>query len=168
MKCIVFQPGDGIKDNDVVAAQCGNHRVVSQSCGRALQARLRWDGSRVTEEGVTVEEWPEMDVFVVSYSGWSSGEREERYADRLKGMLERDGRDYNDSVVIAASYDSPMTFFGRHNEVWLLKLDDGPATGAAAAGSGELLSTSAVEGELTNTTLLDELSGGAPNSTLSE
>ena len=125
-------------------------------------------GPAPSEEGVTVEEWPEMDVFVVSYSGWSSGEREERYADRLKGMLERDGRDYNDSVVIAASYDSPMTFFGRHNEVWLLKLDDGPATGAAAAGSGELLSTSAVEGELTNTTLLDELSGGAPNSTLSE
>ena len=110
----------------------------------------------------------DSDVFVVSYGGWSSGEREERYADRLKGMLERDGREYNDSVVIAASYDSPMTFFGRHNEVWLLKLDDGPAAGVAAAGSGELLSTSAVEGELTNTTLLDELSGGAPNSTLSE
>merc|ERR1719214_386740 len=127
-------------------------------------------GPAASEEGVTVEEWPEMDVFVVSYGGWSSSEREERYADRLKEMLERDGREYNDSVVIAAGYNSPMTFFGRHNEVWLLKLDDGPAAGAATAGSGEAPSTSAsrIEVDFANATLLDELTGGAPNATLGQ
>ena len=127
-------------------------------------------GPAASEEGITVEEWPEMDVFVVSYGGWSSSEREERYADRLKEMLERDGREYNDSVVIAAGYNSPMTFFGRHNEVWLLKLDDGPAAGAATAGSGEEPSTSAsrIEVDFANATLLDELTGGAPNATLGQ
>merc|ERR1719194_219961 len=95
---------------------------------------------------------------------------EERDADRLKEMLERDGREYNDSVVIAAGYNSPMTFFGRHNEVWLLKLDDGPAAGAATAGSGEEPSTSAsrIEVDFANATLLDELTGGAPNATLGQ
>merc|ERR1719335_1772708 len=46
-------------------------------------------GPAASEEGVTVEEWPEMDVFVVSYGGWSSSEREERYADRLKDARAR-------------------------------------------------------------------------------
>ena len=125
-------------------------------------------GPTPIEEGVTVGEWPAMDVFVISYGGWSSSEREERYADRLKGMLDRDGRQYNNSVVFSAGYDSPMTFFGRHNEVWLLSLGDSPVSVAA----GEL-STSAVEGglvdeNLLNATTLEELTGSAENSTLQE
>merc|ERR1711871_1212803 len=109
-------------------------------------------GPPPSEEGVTVEEWPAMDVFVISYGGWSSSER----AERLKGMLDRDGRQYNNSVVFSAGYDSPMTFFGRHNEVWLLSLGDSPV-----AAGGEL-STSAVEGglvdeNLLNATTLEEL-----------
>ena len=111
-----------------------------------------------------------MDVFVVSYGGWSSSEREERYADRLKGMLDRDGRQYNSSVVFSAGYDSPMTFFGRHNEVWLLSLGD---TAPVSTAAGEELSTSALEGgsvdeSLLNATTLEELTGSAENSTLQE
>ena len=121
-------------------------------------------GPEPTEEGVSVAEWPEMDVFVISYGGWSSSEREERYADRLKGMLDRDGQAYNDTVLMAAGYDSPMTFFGRHNEVWLFKLDGDSPNGMAS----EELSTSAVEGELVAESLRNAtlLTGDADNSTL--
>ena len=39
----------------------------------------------------------------------------------LSEALEKDGKKYETSYYYINGYDSPWTFFNRHNEIWFLK-----------------------------------------------
>ena len=73
-----------------------------------------------TSPDLFVRHTPERTVYVASYGGWASESTVLAKASELSSALAADGRDFQDGVVLTASYDSPFRLLGRHNEVWLI------------------------------------------------
>jgi hypothetical protein len=95
-----------------------------------------------TNPDVFLSTTPGMDVYVISYSGFSNGDTAKAKAAELMAKLKAAGEDYDASAWFTAGYDSPFTMGNRHNEVWIPKKGSGvvaPAAAKAAAGRRMLL-----------------------------
>ncbi|MBN3289538.1 HEBP2 protein, partial [Polypterus senegalus] len=76
-----------------------------------------------TQSGIFIEEKRAMTVFVRSFGGFTSTQRNAENARLLAESLKRDGRPYHEEFYYTAGYDSPFKLINRRNEVWLLKRD---------------------------------------------
>lgn len=86
-----------------------------------------------TDKGVFLSQTPGMEVYVLSYGGWSNDSTAKAKAAELMKKLEAAGEKYDASNWFTAGYDSPMTLGGRHNEVWIPKAGAAAKPTAAAA-----------------------------------
>lgn len=77
-----------------------------------------------TDEKVFIDEMPEMKVYVKSYGGWMSTASDRNNAKELSDTLDLFNAKYKKNFHYGAGYNSPMTLFGRHNEVWLVSEGD--------------------------------------------
>lgn len=72
-----------------------------------------------TDDKVYISEMPDMKVYVQSYGGWMTGLADKTQANNLRSALISAGLKYKD-FHYAVGYNSPMTLFNRHNEVWFV------------------------------------------------
>merc|ERR1711997_19115 len=89
-----------------------------------IEKKFQANPPQPEEEGVRIVETKPMTVFVHVFPGYAMKDRVwEREAAKFEEKLKDDGR--NDEVVFSgyftASYDSPMKFWNRRNEVMFLK-----------------------------------------------
>ncbi|KAM3598828.1 uncharacterized protein V6R79_023115 [Siganus canaliculatus] len=78
------------------------------------------DPPKPTDEKVTIQEMPNMNVYVRSFGGWLTGTSDRDNAKTLFSALKRVDAKFKKDFHFAAGYDSPMKLFNRHNEVWYL------------------------------------------------
>ncbi|XP_069497209.1 heme-binding protein 2-like [Ambystoma mexicanum] len=74
-----------------------------------------------TDPDVFIEERKGAAIFVRSFSGFTSVEKNTEEAQRLAQSLVRDGQCFHEDFYYTAGYDSPFKLFNRHNEVWYFK-----------------------------------------------
>uniref|UniRef100_A0A8C3G836 Heme-binding protein 1 n=1 Tax=Cyclopterus lumpus TaxID=8103 RepID=A0A8C3G836_CYCLU len=74
--------------------------------------------------------FPDMKVYVRSYGGWMMSWTDRSQAKTLSSALDSVGAEYNGSFHYAVGYNSPMTLFKRHNEVWYVVQDE-PVCGSS-------------------------------------
>uniref|UniRef100_A0A8C5H8F6 Heme-binding protein 1 n=1 Tax=Gouania willdenowi TaxID=441366 RepID=A0A8C5H8F6_GOUWI len=63
---------------------------------------------------------PDTHVYVQSYGGWMTSWIDKRKADTLSAKLDSINAKYSKGFHFGAGYNSPMTMFKRHNEVWFV------------------------------------------------
>ncbi|XP_052781542.1 heme-binding protein 2-like isoform X2 [Mya arenaria] len=72
-----------------------------------------------TGEGVFIEEFSEMTVYVSSFGGFAS---EEQWIDEARILSEKlKDKSIHQEFYFTAGYDSPFKLFNRCNEVWFVK-----------------------------------------------
>ncbi|KAF7654764.1 hypothetical protein LDENG_00065370 [Lucifuga dentata] len=69
---------------------------------------------------VYINDMPDMNVYVRSYGGWMSSLADFVYSIILFLALVKDGATFKKDFHFAAGYNSPMTIWDRHNEVWFV------------------------------------------------
>ncbi|CAN9505588.1 unnamed protein product [Ophioblennius macclurei] len=89
-----------------------------------------------TDPSVYFHDTPDMKVYVRSYGGWTTSISDGSKALALSYDLKLAGAEFNKQVHYAVGYNSPMTFFNRHNEVWFVAEDD-PACSSSSSEESE-------------------------------
>nr|XP_046270703.1 heme-binding protein 2 [Scatophagus argus] len=89
-----------------------------------LPAEHQVNPPKPTDEKVQIHEMPAMKVYVQSYGGWMTSTADKNQASSLSSALDSVGAKYNKLYHYAAGYNSPMTLFNRHNEVWYVAEDE--------------------------------------------
>uniref|UniRef100_A0A3Q3WJT8 Heme-binding protein 1 n=1 Tax=Mola mola TaxID=94237 RepID=A0A3Q3WJT8_MOLML len=77
-----------------------------------------------TDSKVKIREIPGMTVYVQSYGGWMTSMSDKKEAKTLSLALDSVGAKYRKGFHYATGYNSPMTLFNRHNEVWYAVEDE--------------------------------------------
>ncbi|XP_075894854.1 heme-binding protein 2 [Nelusetta ayraudi] len=72
---------------------------------------------------VKIVEMPETKVYVKRFGGWMMAASAKQQAKSLSASLDSVGAKYESDYFYAAGYNSPMTMFNRHNEVWFVVQD---------------------------------------------
>jgi hypothetical protein len=78
------------------------------------------DPPRPSESGVCIENRAEMTVFVRSFDGFSSGQKNQEQLLTLASILREEGKVF-DVVFYTAGYNSPFKLLNGNNEVWLIQ-----------------------------------------------
>ncbi|CAK6971145.1 heme-binding protein 2 [Scomber scombrus] len=73
---------------------------------------------------VYIQQMPDMKVYVRSYGGWMTSMSDSNNAKSLSTALNSVDAEYKKGFHYAAGYNSPMTMFNRHNEVWFVAEDE--------------------------------------------
>ncbi|XP_077382905.1 heme-binding protein 2 [Festucalex cinctus] len=73
---------------------------------------------------VFLSDTPPLNVYVRSYGGWMNSLSDCHHSDVLMYDLMKDGAYFKDDCHFAAGYNSPMTMWNRHNEVWVIAKGD--------------------------------------------
>jgi hypothetical protein len=71
------------------------------------------------EEQVFLHKLESKRYGVISYSGYSNKSVQEENLRKLGNYLAKNEVKFNSNYYFFAGYDSPFTFFNRHNEVWV-------------------------------------------------
>ncbi|XP_058526984.1 heme-binding protein 2 isoform X2 [Ochotona princeps] len=79
------------------------------------------DPPRPSESGVFIEERAGMTVFVRSFDGFSSAQKNQEQLLTLASILREEGKVFDEKVYYTASYNSPFKLLDRNNEVWLIQ-----------------------------------------------
>ncbi|XP_034749071.1 heme-binding protein 2 isoform X1 [Etheostoma cragini] len=77
-----------------------------------------------SDNKVYIHHTADMKVYVQTYGGWMTSLSDKNKASSLSSALDSAGAEYNKGFHYAAGYNSPMTIFNRHNEVWFVAEDD--------------------------------------------
>ncbi|XP_041633826.1 heme-binding protein 2-like [Cheilinus undulatus] len=77
-----------------------------------------------TDDKVFIDEWPELNVYVQGYGGWMTSLSDKMKYNSLSSALDTAGEKYIKDYHFAVGYNSPMKWFNRHNEVWLVAVDE--------------------------------------------
>ncbi|XP_076999400.1 heme-binding protein 2 [Tamandua tetradactyla] len=77
-----------------------------------------------SEPGVFIEDRAEMTVFVRSFDGFSSAQKNQEQLLTLASILREDGKVFDEKVYYTAGYDSPFKLLNRNNEVWLIQKNE--------------------------------------------
>ncbi|XP_074553558.1 heme-binding protein 2-like [Halichoeres trimaculatus] len=84
-----------------------------------LPSEYQQNPPRATNDEVYIHEMPEMQMYVQSYGGWMTSFSDYYHARCLKDVLDEEEAMYGTKYHYGVSYNSPMTLFNRHNEVWV-------------------------------------------------
>ncbi|XP_029946400.1 heme-binding protein 2-like [Salarias fasciatus] len=85
-----------------------------------LPAEHQKNPPKPTNSEVFIHETPDVNVYVRSYGGWMTALEDDRQTRNLYGALDEVGAKYQKGYHFAVGYNSPMTMFNRHNEVWVV------------------------------------------------
>ncbi|XP_037331489.2 heme-binding protein 2 [Pungitius pungitius] len=89
-----------------------------------LPSKHQMNPPKPTDDKVYIEKIPDMKVYVRSYGGWMMSWSEAKEAGTLSSALDSVGAQYSKTFHYAVGYNSPMTMFNRHNEVWYVVEDE--------------------------------------------
>nr|XP_013003471.1 heme-binding protein 2 [Cavia porcellus] len=79
------------------------------------------DPPRPSESDVFIEERAEMTVFVRSFDGFTSAQKNQEQLLTLASILREDGKVFDEKVFYTAGYSSPFKLLDKNNEVWLIQ-----------------------------------------------
>lgn len=79
------------------------------------------DPPRPSESGVFIEDRAEMTVFVRSFDGFSSAQKNQEQLLTLASILREEGKIFDEKVFYTAGYNSPFKLLDKNNEVWLIQ-----------------------------------------------
>ncbi|XP_015357159.1 heme-binding protein 2 [Marmota monax] len=79
------------------------------------------DPPRPSESDVFIEDRAEMTVFVRSFDGFSSAQKNQEQLLTLASILREEGKVFDEKVFYTAGYNSPFKLLNRNNEVWLIQ-----------------------------------------------
>ncbi|XP_047626055.1 heme-binding protein 2 [Phacochoerus africanus] len=79
------------------------------------------DPPRPTQSDVFIEDRAEMTVFVRSFDGFSSAQKNQEQLLTLASVLREEGKVFDEKVYYTAGYSSPFELLDRNNEVWLIQ-----------------------------------------------
>ncbi|XP_047413019.1 heme-binding protein 2 isoform X2 [Sciurus carolinensis] len=79
------------------------------------------DPPQPSESDVFIEDRAEMTVFVRSFEGFSSGQKNQEQLLTLASILREEGKVFDEKVFYTAGYNSPFQLLNRNNEVWLIQ-----------------------------------------------
>ncbi|XP_006074736.4 heme-binding protein 2 [Bubalus bubalis] len=82
------------------------------------------DPPRPAESDVFIEDRAEMTVFVRSFDGFSSAQKNQEQLLTLASILREDGKVFDEKVYYTAGYNSPFKLLDRNNEVWLIQKNE--------------------------------------------
>ncbi|KAL1770375.1 heme-binding protein 2 [Sigmodon hispidus] len=82
------------------------------------------DPPRPSESDVFIEDRAGMTVFVRSFDGFSSGQKNQEQLLTLASILREEGKVFNEKVFYTAGYSSPFQLLDRKNEVWLIQKNE--------------------------------------------
>jgi hypothetical protein len=77
------------------------------------------------DSDVFIETTKAFRAYVASYGGFETEKSIIEHASQLIDKLKEEGEDVQTKEYFAAGYDPPFALVNRHNEVWVLKADDG-------------------------------------------
>ncbi|XP_053194882.1 heme-binding protein 2 [Scomber japonicus] len=89
-----------------------------------LPADHQMNPPKPTDDKVYIEQMPDTKVYVRSYGGWMTSMSDSNNAKSLSSALNSVSAEYKRGFHYAAGYNSPMTMFNRHNEVWFVAEDE--------------------------------------------
>ncbi|XP_045897238.1 heme-binding protein 2 [Micropterus dolomieu] len=89
-----------------------------------LPAEHQKDPPKPTNDKVYFRDTPDVNMYVLSYGGWMTSLSDKNKAYSLSSALDSAGAEYKKGFHYAVGYNSPMTLFNRHNEVWFVAEDD--------------------------------------------
>ncbi|KAM7371794.1 hypothetical protein PAMP_009004 [Pampus punctatissimus] len=89
-----------------------------------LPAEHQMNPPEPIDDKVYIQEMPDMTVYVRPYGGWMTSLSDHIKANSLSSALNSADAQYKKDFHYAAGYNSPMTMFNRHNEVWFVTKDD--------------------------------------------
>lgn len=82
------------------------------------------DPPRPSESDVFIEDRAEMTVFVRSYEGFSSAQKNQEQLLTLASILREEGKVFDEKVYYTAGYNSPFNLLNKNNEVWLIQKNE--------------------------------------------
>ncbi|XP_022608341.1 heme-binding protein 2-like [Seriola dumerili] len=89
-----------------------------------LPADCQKNPPKPTDSKVYIQTMPDMKVYSRSYGGWMTSTSDSNTASALSTALDLVDENYKKGFHYAVGYNSPMTIFNRHNEVWFVAEDD--------------------------------------------
>ncbi|XP_048210139.1 heme-binding protein 2 [Perognathus longimembris pacificus] len=89
-----------------------------------LPSEQQSDPPRPSESDVFIEDRAGMTVFVRSFDGFSSGQKNQEQLLTLASILREDGKVFDEKVFYTAGYNSPFKLLDRNNEVWLIQKNE--------------------------------------------
>ncbi|XP_037699149.1 heme-binding protein 2 [Choloepus didactylus] len=89
-----------------------------------LPAEQQPDPPQPSEPGVFIEDRAEMTVFVRSFDGFSSAQKNQEQLLTLASILREEGKVFDEKVYYTAGYNSPFKLLNRNNEVWLIQKNE--------------------------------------------
>ncbi|ERE84201.1 heme-binding protein 2 isoform X1 [Cricetulus griseus] len=89
-----------------------------------VPSELQSDPPRPSESDVFIEDRAGMTVFVRSFDGFSSGQKNQEQLLTLANILREEGKVFNEKVFYTAGYSSPFQLLERNNEVWLIQKNE--------------------------------------------
>ncbi|XP_018414325.1 PREDICTED: heme-binding protein 1-like [Nanorana parkeri] len=75
------------------------------------------------DPSIVLESFPPTSYYVRSFGGYAMTSDYEKNSKALSEELTALGLAYDTQTGMAAAYNDPLTFFGRHNEVWFRSLN---------------------------------------------
>ncbi|ELR59106.1 Heme-binding protein 2, partial [Bos mutus] len=82
------------------------------------------DPPRPAESDVFIEDRAEMTVFVRSFDGFSSAQKNQEQLLTLASILREEGKVFDEKVYYTAGYNSPFKLLDKNNEVWLIQKNE--------------------------------------------
>uniref|UniRef100_A0A3Q0REN9 Heme-binding protein 1 n=1 Tax=Amphilophus citrinellus TaxID=61819 RepID=A0A3Q0REN9_AMPCI len=89
-----------------------------------LPAEHQKNPPKPTNPDVYISDTPDMKVYVKSYGGWMTTYSDSKKAKELSDALDLVKAEYKKGFHFGVGYNSPMTLFYRHNEVWFVANDE--------------------------------------------
>ncbi|XP_021567153.1 heme-binding protein 2, partial [Carlito syrichta] len=89
-----------------------------------IPSEQQFDPPRPSESDVFIEDRAEMTVFVRSFDGFSSAQKNQEQLLTLASILREDGKVFDEKVYYTAGYNSPFKLLNRNNEVWLIQKNE--------------------------------------------
>ncbi|XP_017385921.1 heme-binding protein 2 [Cebus imitator] len=86
-----------------------------------IPSEQQFDPPKPLESDIFIEDRAEMTVFVRSFDGFSSAQKNQEQLLTLASILREDGKVFDEKVYYTAGFNSPFKLLNRNNEVWLIE-----------------------------------------------
>merc|ERR1719410_2591491 len=86
----------------------------------SLLAHVDGEPPKPDDEKVVIKDFGPVTVYAITFGGYAHSHNIPRYQQKLHDALKADGVEFDESMFFAASYNHPMQFWGRHNDVFYI------------------------------------------------